>query len=100
MKHLRNLSDRPELIIDPVRGRRVIGDAAFQLGIDAPRLGRMVTALPPNKNGPVQLRAPMAIADGDGTLLADAGGNLVGESNALWVHRMLTATLTPDTRRL
>ena len=57
---------------------------------------RVVTALPLNKDGPQLLEEATVI--GGSYYLADPSGNLIGESDAVWVSRMLTAERTEDTR--
>jgi hypothetical protein len=98
---LRNLSSRPELIVDSTRGRIVGGPAGLsQLGIDGPLMGfRLLSALPLNKSARTLLAPALVLADGDGCLLADPDRNVLGESNAVWVHRMLSATNTNWPRR-
>ena len=60
--------------------------------------GFVVSALPLS-DGPKQLLTPLAVHDEGFGYLADPAGNLVGFPG-LWVHRILTATVTEDTRRL
>lgn len=99
MRPLRGLSSRPELIVDE-RGRRVVDPSGGHVGIPGPfGRGRMVTALPVNKTGPVQLRPPELIIGPTGFLLGSPDGTVVGVAG-LWCHRIVTATVTSDTRRL
>ena len=88
------LSARPELVVD---GQRALRDPAWaQIGIPGP-LGRqrIVSALPTNKaGGPVQISGDVLLH------LGDADGNVIGQPQRVWVHRLLYARWTEDTRRL
>jgi hypothetical protein len=102
MDSLRTLSGRPEILIDN-NGFPVVG------AVDKSRVGRpgpfgrerMVTAIPTNEAaiGPVQLAASQLVHDTQAFYLADPAGNLLG-APAVWIHRLLTARWTQDTRRL
>lgn len=103
MKQLRNLSARPELVVaspPPSTVHDVVTPA--DIGMPGPLgRGRIVDALPLNKTrGPVQLVAARVMHDSTRCYLGDPDGNLVGDRAALWVHRLLDANVTPDTRRL
>ena len=101
MTQLRNLSGRPELVVDG-QTRLVADPTANQIGLPGP-LGRarIVSALPLNKAaGPVLLKTDGSIADTNALRLADAAGNLIGMPTGVWVHRWLAARWTEDTRRL
>jgi hypothetical protein len=103
VKQLRNLSQRPELVVGGDQTATIVADAASpqtQVGLGALVSARIVTALPSNKNGPVKLASALALHDGALCYLADPDGNLLGERNAIWVHRLVTAVTTPNTRRL
>lgn len=94
----RTLSDRPTLIVDqhgpPVRGR-----PGFP-GFDAPfGRERVVKALRTNKVGPVLIEAAHVLCDDLGCTIADPDGTYIGR-DALWIHRLLSAAKTLDTRRL
>jgi hypothetical protein len=110
MKHLRHLSTRPELVVDPhARGiiepadpsppfvdvRSIVGRPAW-FG-----RARVIFALPTNgaESGPVQLRAPAVLRDADSHYVADPDGNLIGVPG-VWCHRFLAARWTEDTRRI
>lgn len=99
MKHLRNLSARPQLVVD-ARGQRLV-DNGDRVGIPGPfGNNRVVSALPTNKaGGPVQLVVPVVMHDHTMCYLADPDGTLIG-TPGVWVHRLLTARWTQDTRRL
>jgi hypothetical protein len=101
VKPLRTLSARPEIVVDN-QGFRLIDPDSSRIGRSGP-LGRqrIVTALPTNESetGPVQLAANVALHDAQLFYLADPDGNLIGRP-AIWVHRMLSARWTQDTRRL
>ena len=102
MKQLRNLSARPQLVIDGP-ALRTVHDVVTQSDVGMPGpfgRERVVEALPSNKNrGAVQLAAAQVLHDAARCYLADPDGNLVGV-DAVWVHRMVSATVTRDTRRL
>lgn len=105
MKHLRNVTARPELVVDPTPNRIVAVDNELlvTLGIEGPfGRQRLVTALPPNKgSGVVEVAPREALCDPDGTLLLDPySGSVVGASNGIRAHRWLQAARTIDTRRL
>jgi hypothetical protein len=101
MPALRTLSARPELLVDdhgqafPDPATTTIPGVAGPLG-----RGRVVAALPLNKSGaPLQLAPWGMLVDDHGVGLADPAGNVIG-SAALWLARCVSATVTPDTRRL
>ena len=102
MRPLRGLSERPELLVDH-RGMP-IGDVTNRstVGVPSP-LGneRLVFAIPLNEaqTGPIQIAPHEALRDNGGYYIADPGGNLIGVEG-LWVHRMVYARWTQDTRRL
>lgn len=97
-------SARPTLLVDGDYGRRVtdtgVGIGLGSLGSPGP-LGRvrMATALPVNGSGPVALKSAVVFTDPT-AYLVDPAGNFVGESNAIWVTRMVAAGRVTDTRRL
>jgi hypothetical protein len=102
MEQLRTLSARPEIVVDN-NGLRLV-DPVSSSTVGAPRpLGRqrIVTAIPTNETetGPVQISAAQALHDNQLFYLADPDGNLIGQP-AIWVHRLLSARWTQDTRRL
>jgi len=92
------LSPRPELLVGLTP---VVGEPAgvTLVGRDGPRgRDRMLFALPLNGTGPVEVvrgRTVTAV----GARLADPDGDLVGDRAMLWIHRLLTAAATEDTRR-
>jgi hypothetical protein len=102
VESLRTLSARPEILVDDQRFRTVDPVDHGRVGIPGP-LGRerIVTAIPlnPGRTGPVQLAAAITVHDSQVFYLGDPDGNLIGEP-AVWVHRMLPARWTQDTRRL
>lgn len=102
MRPIRSLSARPELLLD-VFGLRIVDPVtSTAVGIPGPSgRERVVEALPLNGSptGPVQLAPHLVVHDQGGYYIADPDGNLVG-SQAIWVHRMLDARWTQDTRRL
>ena len=100
---LRPPSARPELLVDQHPG--LVGDGG-QFGPPQPAppiLGRsrVIFALP-LQDGPRQLTPTRLIKDEGYGFLTDPSGALVSEPNPdpVWVMRMLTATVTWDTRRL
>ena len=104
MKQLRNLSARPELVVD-ARGVALTSKSnsdTSRVGIPGPFGNeRLVSALPTNKaGGPQQLIPARVVHGADLYYLADPDGNLIGDRPAVWVHRMLSAGWVADTRRL
>lgn len=100
MVALRALSERPELVVDD-RGRPVVDPVPTQVGFPGP-LGRnrLVAALPLNKSGhmPVQLEPWRALVDDRGLMIGDSAGTVLGTA-AVFVHRLVSATRSPQTRR-
>lgn len=80
---------------------RTVGNSSDRIGVTGPfGRERIVTALPLNKaGGSVQLGPAVAVHDAGLAFLADPDGNLIGEP-PVFVHRMLHARWTADTRRL
>jgi len=97
---LRTPSWRPEVLVDE-RGRRVTDGDGGTVGIPGP-LGRerVTTALPLNGSGPVQVAGPPVVHSNQLSYLADADGTLIGTVPPVWIHRLLPARWTEDTRRL
>lgn len=97
---LRGPSARPLILTDDKGGRIESPPTPTQPGIAGP-LGRdrVITALPLG-GGPVQLAPARLLHDGDFGYVVDLSGNVIGENAAVWVQRMLTATVAGDTRRL
>ena len=96
---------RPELVVDATAALQpaLVRDPLLRfLGLPGPLgRGRLVAALAPNRyKGPVQLVAPLLLKDHLGRLINDPSNTVIGERNALWVTRMVSATKTLDTRRL
>jgi hypothetical protein len=102
VKQLRNISARPQLVVDS-RRRDAVYDTVTQSRVGLPGpfgRERLIEALPTNKNaGPLQLVAAEALHDSAVFYLGDPDGNLIGVA-PLWVHRCLAASTTVDTRRL
>jgi hypothetical protein len=92
-------STRPELLLSPDPSRVVDAQSAT-VGRQA-QFGRarMLTALPLNSDGPVQIFPPVVLGS-PLSYLIDPDGNFVGERGAGFVHRLLTARWVEDTRRL
>lgn len=101
MVALRALSERPELVVDD-RGSIVAEPVTpAQIGFTGPlSRHRLVTTLPFNKSGhsPLQLVPWSGLVDDRGLLVGDPSGTVLG-TQAVFVHRYLTATRTPQTRR-
>ena len=101
MDQLRPVSPRPELLVSD-QSERTEDPGNTQVGFRGSPLGRerVVFALPTNGagSGPVQLTAGMTV-QGDGARLADPSGAVVGVTSSVWVHRMVSAPPTQDTRR-
>jgi hypothetical protein len=102
MKPLRTLSARPEILIDNNGFPLIDPVDKSRVGMPGP-LGRhrIVSAIPSNESeaGPLLLSADVALHDNQLFYLADPQGNLIG-TPAIWVHRLLHARWTQDTRRL
>ena len=99
MTALRPPSARPTLATDE-RGAALVDTGAGQIGLDGPITRERVLLTLPLKNGPRQLAGSTVFHDTDTSYLADTANQLIGFDTVLWVHRLLTATVTWDTRRL
>ena len=100
MDQLRPVSPRPELLVSD-RGAVTEDPGNTQVGFRGSPLGqeRVVFALPTNGLGPVQVSFGEHSVAGDGARLADPSGAVVGVTSSVWVHRMVSAPPTQDTRR-
>ena len=99
MKHLRNPSPRPGLLVDPRAFG--IGERATKtlVGTSTPWGRERIQSTLPFGSGPIPfLSSAVALQDPRGFYIADPDGNLIGEP-ALWVGRMLSVVPTEDTRR-
>lgn len=99
---LRQPSPRPELVSSHLPGPTSeplnltqVGFAQVPLGLD-----RVLDTLPLKNGGPHLIAPALVLHDGQLGYIIDPEGNLIGESNAVWVQRMLPATTTLNTRRL
>jgi hypothetical protein len=102
VKPLRTLSARPEIVVDNQGFRLIDASDGSSVGVPGPfGRQRIVTAISTNETeaGPVQISAALTLHDNQLFYLADPDGNLIG-APALWVHRLLSARWTQDTRRL
>ena len=101
MRPLRNLSWRPEILVDHHGARLQDPTDGSQVGIAGP-LGRerVVFALPLNQTGPVQIAPHEWLRDEDSSQVADTSSAIVGRSAGLWISRLVYAYWTEDTRRL
>lgn len=100
MVALRALSERPELVVDD-RGSIVADTSPAEIGFPGPlSRHRLVAALPLNKSGhcPIQLEPWGALVDDLGLIVGDPSGTILGTA-AVFVHRLVSATRTPQTRR-
>lgn len=101
MVQLRPVSARPELVVGEPHQPRVEAPDGTQLGVSAGPVWRerVLYALPLNGqgSGPVQL-ARAGLVQGDQNLLGDPSNNVIGGDSPVWVHRMLYAARTEDTR--
>lgn len=94
------ITARPTLTVDARAGRVVEPASASYPGTPNPfGRARVVTALPTNGDGPVLIDLPVVLTD-PSAYVVDVGGNFVGFSSAFYIHRLLTARWTEDTRRL
>jgi hypothetical protein len=93
---LRSPSPRPELLLDQ-RSDAVQDPASLtQIGIAGPfGRARCLFALP---LAVAELSRGVLLKDQDGAMVADASGNVIGVDR-VYVHRMLSAGRTEDTRR-
>lgn len=89
---------RPELVVGAI-SESVVDPLGNRLAFAGP-LGRdrVLMALP-LKEGP-KLIQPARVLKDSATYVIDPDGNLIGESDPVWVQRLLPATVTLDTRRL
>lgn len=96
MTALRNPSDRPGLLVD--WDGRALGEKSTQtiVGWAGPFGRERLQSVLPMEG--MWLPA-QAVVDWDGFYLADPDGNIIGEP-ALYINRILTVGVTPDTRRL
>jgi hypothetical protein len=92
-------SPRPEIVVDSTGSP--VSDAVDVVGFAGP-LGRhrLVAALPIGGTGPLLIRRARALADSRSLGVVDAAGTVLGTAGTVWVHRLLYAQRTPDTRRL
>jgi hypothetical protein len=93
---LRAPSPRPEVLLDQRSGAVQDPASLTQIGRQGPfGRERCLFALPM----PVQeLSRGVLLKDQDGAMVADAAGTVIGLPR-VYVHRMLTARWTEDTRR-
>ena len=99
VKPLRTLSPRPELVVDQ-NVNRVADPQAASVGIAGPfGRERCVYALPTGGVGAQQYAAAQMLRDQASTLIADPASNVIGQSSAVWISRLLFARWTEDTRR-
>ena len=97
---IRTETARPLLTVDHL-GRSVADPVPQFVGRAGPHgRDRIIQALPLNGDGPRQLAPPTVLVASEPSYVGDTGGALVGVSGPVWVHRMLDARWTQDTRRL
>jgi hypothetical protein len=94
-----SLSPRPEIVVDSAGSP--VSDAVDLVGFAGP-LGRhrLVAALPTNGTGPVLIARARTLADNRSLAVVDAAGTVLGSAGTVWVHRLVYAQRTPNTRRL
>ena len=95
-------SPRPELIVDQ-NPARFVDPSGQEQGPPQPQpsvLGRDRVQFTLRRKEGARLIQPARVLHGSATYVIDTEGNLIGETNAVWVDRLLTATVTGDTRRL
>jgi hypothetical protein len=96
MTALRNLSPRPTVVRDQDSHQLVDAVPNF-IGVPGPfGRNRIVSTLP---MAPNLLKPPAVVHDQNGSYLADPSGALIGFPKVI-VHRMLSAGIVEDTRRL
>jgi hypothetical protein len=96
MSVLRNLSPRPTVVRDQ-DSHQLVDPVPNFVGKPGPfGRNRIVSALP---MAPALLKPPAVVKDQNGSYLADPSGALIGFPKIV-VHRMLSAGITEDTRRL
>jgi hypothetical protein len=96
------VSPDPDRVVDAQRGSTSTQPAQMRATVGRQAQfgrARMLTALPLNADGPVQIYPPVVLAS-PLSYLVDPDGNFVGERGAGFVHRLLTARWVEDTRRL
>jgi hypothetical protein len=98
MKHLRNPSPRPGVVLDPAGFAISDPTTSTILGPQGPFGRERVLSALPLEPGPMPFAPPVCVNDGV-AFLADPDGNLIGMPG-LWIPRMLKATYAADTRRL
>lgn len=98
MVQLRPLSSRPELVVGD-DAARIEDSGKTQLGVAGSPVWRerVLYALPLNGQGagPVLLKRASVL---QGSLVGDPSNNVIGVDGPVWVHRMLYARWTEDTR--
>lgn len=100
-RYPKSITARPTLTVDQ-NAVRVIGvekpNPSYP-GLPGPfGRQRIVTCLPTNGDGPVQVVPAVVFADAT-AYLVDIDGNFVG-SEPLFIHRLVSARWVEDTRRL
>jgi hypothetical protein len=96
------VSARPTLTVDERAGRVIepVAPNGTYPGMPlAFGLMRMATCLPTNGAGPVMVVEPLVLGDGQ-SYLGDPSGTFVGEHGPEYIHRLLSARWTENTRRL
>lgn len=97
---LRPGSWRPELVVDDQALRLVDPVTETHVGVPGPfGRERCLVALPTNGTGPV-LISPLGVVVSPTAFVSDSDDpvNLVGHRAGVWVHRILFARRTEDTR--
>jgi hypothetical protein len=99
MRPIRNLSARPEIIVDTWAHKLFDPATQTYVGFDGPlSRDRVVFALPTNKTKPIRVKPAKVVHDHDGFFLCDPDSNLIGFETVI-VERMVEADVTEDTRR-
>jgi hypothetical protein len=95
------ISSRPTLTVDEQAGRvaEPVTNRTFPGMPGTFGYFRIVTCLPTNGVGPVMVGEPLVLGDGQ-SYLGDPFGSFVGEHGPQYIHRLLSARWTENTRRL
>lgn len=96
------VTSRPTLTVDENAGRvaEPVTDRTYPGIPGAFGYFRIVTCLPTNGAGPVMVMEPLVLGDGQSYLGDPTDATFVGEHGPQYIHRLLSARWTENTRRL